>query len=108
MNNSIKTDIFVISLRVIIILCNKSLNDVHDLASLKTLRSLIALKAEIAPPPLKETPIQSIKFSTRDIQTTVQSNRLKLSYEYSLKPNPISFVIISPKKIHERMLLNIY
>ena len=67
------------SLSVIIILCNKSLNDVHDLASLKTLRSLMALNAEIAPPPLNETPIQSIKFSTRDMQTTVQSNRLKLS-----------------------------
>jgi len=79
MNKSIKTEMFVISLIVMIIFYNNSLNDVQLLASLKTLRSLIALSAEIAPPPPKSIPIQSMMFSMREIITTEQSNKLKLS-----------------------------
>jgi len=51
MNKIISIEKFPISLIVITILASKSLNDVHERASLKTLNNLTPLKAEIAPPP---------------------------------------------------------
>ena len=99
MNKNISTEKFLISLTVSIILPKRTLNEVHDRANLKTLSNLTALSADMAPPPPYSSSNYSIIYSIKEIMTTVQSKRLKLSTEYSLKPNPIIFIIISLKNV---------
>ena len=79
MKMNISTEKLLISFKVITIFSSKILNDVQDLASLKTLSNLIALSAEMAPPPPIWIPAISIMISTIEITTIVQSKILKLS-----------------------------
>jgi hypothetical protein len=76
---SMRTEKFLISFKVMIIFWSSSLKEVHDLASLNTLRSLMALRAEIAPPLPILTPIKPMIYSTIEIMTTEPSKMLKLS-----------------------------
>ena len=45
------------------------------------------------------------KTSTEDIRTMKQSNMLKLSFKYYLKPRPSSLIIISKKKMLKKAML---
>lgn len=70
-----------ISFKVIIILASNSLNDVHDLASLNTLRSLTARSDDIAPPPRPPSMNVLMTISTIEMMTTEPSKTLKLSLQ---------------------------
>jgi hypothetical protein len=93
LNKSIRTPRFMIGLSDFVKVEIKSLMASQSLKSLKILRSLKALmiaRLELLP---------DVAISTKLIITTKQSNKLKLSDAYDLKPYPDIFKIISRVKI---------
>ena len=104
MNISIKTEKWVMSLRVVIMVYSNFLNAVQDLASLKTLSNRRALR-DVRAPPVDYTPSKPTTSSMIEKHTIVQSNMLKLSLAYSLNPRPSSFINSSVKNIRDNVLL---
>jgi hypothetical protein len=93
LNKSISTPRFIIGLSDFVNVLIKSLMASQSLNSLKILRSrnaLIIARLELLP---------EVAISTKLIITTKQSNKLKLSDAYDLKPYPDIFKIISTVKI---------
>ena len=97
-NKNSKTEKLLMSLIVLPIVRSKFQNYFQVLASLKTLRSLNALRAEIAPEPtLLFSKAYVSTTSTHETITITQSNVLKLSLKYCLSPIPTSLITISRK-----------